>query len=216
MQMRRLFQHKFVMTRLMSMVKETHTLALTATLFTTGDLQPRPTSMHQDCHNPQTPKHKTHTHTPTHKETKKQQRHKAKRQQVQASSTPLKRPLADGHGIIEWKHITSQDKPIQHGLDFTTLASHSATLGLEGWTRRIWEGDGHGNVRMNFVLNELCFDIFGGIWDFICIQHLHLAPTAESSNLSSNFASMDIINVRVTVDICLGGWFNLFCIHWKY
>lgn len=170
MQMRRLFQHKLIMTRFMSMVrlqtsspdKDNETdnsnpkaqitimkkkSTLTATLFTTGDLQLRSTSMQQDCHNPQTPKRKTkRTRAHTHIHTKKQQNHKAKRQQIQASSTPLKRPLADGHGIIEWKHVTSKDYPIQHGLYFTTAASHSATLGLEGWVWRIWEGDGHGNV----------------------------------------------------------------------
>ncbi|KAJ9491887.1 hypothetical protein VN97_g1365 [Penicillium thymicola] len=167
-------------------------------------------SMQQDCHNPQTPKkQKTPTHTHTQRNNKNTRRKGNKSKQ---SSTPLKRPLADGHGIIEWKHVTSKDNPTQHGLDFTTLASHSISqrhIGLGrmdmgnmggGWT---WE-----------CTNEVCFDVFGMVWDFICIQHLHLAPSQLS--FSSNFASMDIINVRVTVDICLGGWFNLFCIYWKY
>lgn len=61
-----------------------------------------------------------------------------------------------------------------------------------GWT---WE-----------CMNELCFDLFGRIWDFNCIIQ-HSPPCTDStecSNLSLNFASMDIINVHVTVDICLG------------
>ncbi|KAJ5197605.1 hypothetical protein N7449_008084 [Penicillium cf. viridicatum] len=47
--------------------------------------------------------------------------------------THEERPLADGHGIIEWKHVTSKDKLIQHGLDFTTVVSHSPAFGLEGY-----------------------------------------------------------------------------------
>jgi hypothetical protein len=102
MHMTRLFQHNFVMTRLMSMVrlqnsspnkdneadnsnrkaqiktmkKKIHTFTLTAILFTTGDLQPRPASTQQDCHNPQRPKKQNKTQNTKTKKTTKNTRRK--------------------------------------------------------------------------------------------------------------------------------------------
>lgn len=207
MQMRRLFQHEFIMTRLMSMVRLQTSSPDKDNENENSNLKAQITIMkkiHSDRNTlrhgglttllnkhaiglPQPTNAKKQNKTRTLKETTKFQGEKATSPSIIHTPEETTGRQTDGHGIIEWKHVTSKDNPIQHGLDFTTVASHGATLGLEGWIWRIWriwEGDGHG--KYGKCTNEVCFDIFGRIWDFICIiQHLHLAPTPLSLQISA-------------------------------
>lgn len=94
----------------------------------------------------------------------------------QHPTTP-KRALADDRGIIEWRHFTLK---AQHGLDFTTVASHSHI-----WLGRVdMENMGEGLIWA--CTKEHGFDLVGRIRDFVCIiQRFHLAPTLLSLQISA-------------------------------
>lgn len=231
--MRRLFQHEFIMTRLMSMVRLQTSSPDKDNENENSNLKAQITIMkkiHSDRNTlrhgglttllnkhaiglPQPTNAKKQNKTRTLKETTKFQGEKA-------TSPSIIHTPEETTGRQPWNHwmeslngSTSPRKTTRSSMDFTSQLSH---LTAPHWA---WK-DGYGEYGRGMDMGMYEWTLFWYLWQDLGF-HLHyptLTPctdSAESSNLSSNFASMDIINVRVTVDICLGGWINLFCIHWK-
>lgn len=165
-------------------------------------------------------KHATGLPQPTNAKTQNTHPH-TKKQGEKATSPSIIHTPEETTGRRSWNHwmeahhLERQTDPAWTWLHNSRISQRHIGLGRMdtenmggGWT---WE-----------CTNELCFEwtLFWYLWEDFGILFASNTYTLHRLcwvfNLSSNFASMDIINVRVTVDICLGGWFNLFCIHWKY